>query len=848
MPLRVGTTLGAYEVVALEGVGGMGEVYRARDTKLRRDVALKVLPERFAADPHRLARFTREAHVLASLNHPNIAVIHGIEEAGSTPALVMEWVDGDTLADRIARGPLRAEDALAIAKQMADALEAAHGAGVIHRDLKPSNVKVRPDGSVKVLDFGLAKALNPMEPTEDDALTMTAQAGQTVMIGTAPYMSPEQARGQKVDKRTDVWAFGCVLYEMLAGRRAFAGENSAATVAAIVHDEPSWEGVPPFVRPLLQRCLEKNPARRLRDLGDAMSLVEIASSSSTSVPIPTHGKSRWISGVAIASLSLIVAAVVYLAPTRPVPAVVRFTVEVPRGRGDLGSAISPDGRRLAFVAAGPTGEDLLVIRHLDKLESTPLAGTDGAYSPFWSPDSESIGFFSQGKLKRVSASGGSVQTLCDVLSPASIPAGAWGANDSIIFAQSFGPIHKVSALGGTATPVTVVNEARREFGHYNPHFLPDGVHFAYEVGATPERLGIRVGSVQSPETTQLIPKSFFPFAVTSEGVVVVAEQGFLKALKPEGTQVATVSERIPISGGVLALTVSANGTIAYASQARTQLTWFDRSGQRLETVGPAGWNLAPALSPDDTKVAVGRDGDIWVLDLVRGGETRLTTDAGTEAWPLWSPDGSHILFQRGLTGTLVQKPSSGVGTEEVLLESAVAPFGWSADGRFVTYMAWGATTLGDLYTLSMGKERKTQPYLQTKFQEAENQLSPDGKMMAYDSFDSGRYDIYVQTFPPSHERWHISTAGGTQPAWRSDGRELFYLGLDRRLMAVDITTTPRFHAGVPRALFRLAGPTGAVRNSYSPSRDGQRFLVNSYVEDTTSTIAVLLNWTATTTP
>jgi eukaryotic-like serine/threonine-protein kinase len=560
-------------------------------------------------------------------------------------------------------------------------------------------------------------------------------------------------------------------------------------------------------------------------------------------PQRSHTLRKALAGAAVvASLLLLIAFVAYVMRPRQAPDMLRFEIDLPHGRTDLGSAISPDGKSLVFVAASTTGDDVLWVRRMETLEATPLSGTEGAYSPFWSPDSGSIAFFALGKLKRVPVTGGAVQTLCDVLSPADVPAGAWGPDGSIIFAQSFGPLHRVSARGGEVVPVTVVNEARQEFGHYYPAFLPDGEHFAYEVGAVPERLGIHVGSLRSADVRQLSPKSLLPFSVTSDGLLLAVEQGVLKAQKLNLRRLRVIDEGVPIANGVRTFSVSVNGRLAYepASQARTQLTWFNRAGKRLGTVGSPGAYQAPVLSPDETKVAVGRDGDIWVLDLVRGVETRLTSDPAPENWPLWFPDGREVLFER--LGSLIRRPSSGAGTEEVLFEGGIGPFGVSADGRFVTYMTSSSNTLGDLYVLPLVGERKAQPFLRNKFQEAENQLSPDGKWMTYDSSESGKYEVYVQAFPSTLERWRISTTGGTQPTWRRDGREMFYLSLDRQLMAVDIETTPHFRAGVPRALFRLAAPTGPVRNSYAPSRRGDRFLVNSYAEDAASTIVILLNW------
>jgi Tol biopolymer transport system component/tRNA A-37 threonylcarbamoyl transferase component Bud32 len=859
-----GRRIGNYEIHSLLGTGGTGEVYRARDTRLHRHVALKVLSPRLGGSTS-LARFAKEAQILAGLNHPNIAAIYGIEEVEGFHALVLELVAGETLATRLERNALPTSEAIQIARQIASALEAAHGQGLIHRDLKPSNVAVRPDGTVKVLDFGIAKALTATAMDTVAALTPSVTGTQPgSVLGTAAYMSPEQARGQAVDRRTDIWAFGCVLYEMLTGRAAFQKASVSDTLAAVLTTEPDWGLVrsetPESVRRLLKRCLQKDRNSRLRDIGDAALDLE-DSLSQRDVPvaekqaITLRGRREIVAwGVAALCLALLAAGAVYVRQAREPDRVVRFQVSVPGTQAGFnsGDAVSPDGTRLAFVALGPTGDHVLWVRELDRLDVTPLPGTEGAHSPFWSPDSESIAFFAQEKLKRTAASGGAIQTLCEVLAPAIAPAGSWGANGTIIFAQAFGPLHKVSAQGGESTPVTRLSEERQEFGHYTPVFFPDGDHFAYEVGAMPERLGIRVGSLTSANTTTLLPRSYLPFTVTASGFLLYVDQELLRAQRLDLSRLQTVGENLVVANGVASqsdglasLSASSNGTIAYRSSSSpmTQLTWFDRSGKQRGTVGPPGKYAAPALSPDETKVAVARDGDIWVLDAVRGQESRLTFEASPEFFPLWSPDGKEILYSSGIYGALVRKASSGTGEEEVLLdEGGAIPSGWSPDGRYITYAAAGPGTFLDLWVLPLFGERKPQRYLQTKFQEVDGKLSPDGRRMTYASLLSGRSEVYVETFPATHERWQVSTGGGAQPFWRGDGKELYYADPQRRLMAVDIAEAPSFAVGIPRPLFQMTFPPG--RNGYVPSRDGQRFLVNTFVERAGSDIVVVLNWMA----
>jgi serine/threonine protein kinase/Tol biopolymer transport system component len=859
-----GRCIGNYEVHSLLGTGGMGHVYRARDTRLHRHVALKVLSP-LLADSTSLARFARESQILAGLNHPNIAAIYGVEESDGFHALVLELVEGETLATRLEWQGLAPGEAIPIARQIAAALEAAHARGLIHRDLKPSNIAIRPDGTVKVLDFGIAKALSAaaadIVAAPTPSLTGTQQGS---VLGTAAYMSPEQARGQDVDRRTDIWAFGCVLYEMLAGRAAFQRASVSDTLAAVLTSEPDWGLIVPettdIVQRLMRRCLQKDRNRRLRDIGDAgLDLEDSLSARDTPVAEEQVSTSRgrrailaW--GVAASCLAILAAGAVYVRQAREPDRVVRFQVSVPGPQAGFnsGDAVSPDGTRLAFVAAGPTGDYVLWVRLLEGLDATPLPGTEGAHSPFWSPDSESIAFFAQEKLKRTPASGGAIQTLCEVLAPAVAPAGSWGVDGTIIFAQAFGPINKVAAQGGEITPVTRLSEERQEFGHYNPVFFPDGDHFAYEIGAIPERLGIHVGSVTSANTTILLPRSYMPFTVTANGFLLYVDQQVLRAQRLDLSRFQAVGENLILATGVVSqsdgpasLSASSNGTLAYrmGSSPMTQLTWFDRSGRRIGTVGPPATYSAPALSPDESKVAVGRDGDIWMLDVVRGTETRLTFGPSLEIWPLWSPDGKEIVYSREVQGDLVSRASSGAGEEEVLLDGGGAiPSGWSSDGRFITYAAAGPSTFLDLYVLPLSGKRKPELYLQTRFQEVDGKLSPDGRRMAYASLLSGRSEVYVQTVPASQERWQVSPGGGGSPFWRGDGRELYYADQQRRLMAVDIAEGPSFAVGVPRPLFRMAYPPG--RNGYVPSRDGQRFLVNTFVEGVRSDIVVTLNWMA----
>jgi eukaryotic-like serine/threonine-protein kinase len=855
-----GRQVGPYTLLEPLGAGGMGEVYRARDASLKRDVAIKMLPALWGSHSDRQARFAREARLLAALNDPHIASIYALEQFEGMPALVLELVEGDTLADLIARGPVPVTEVLAIARQIIDALETAHAKGIIHRDLKPANVKVTPEGTVKVLDFGLAKALWDDASEAKDVTAPTTLTGQPMILGTAAYMSPEQAQGRATDRRTDIWAFACVLYEMLTGKRAFHGETAADTIASVIAREPDWrtlpENTPPAVHRLLRRCLQKDRMHRLADIADARLeindvLLGVPSTEQATAP----RNQRWSRGAVLrvgASLLAAVAAgagIVYVALQQTLPQVqaIRFQMALPQPLpiDPPGLAISPDGSTLAFVAKGLTGEDLVWIRRFDRADATPLPGTEEAYSPFWAPDNESIAFFAQGKLKRVGIAGGAPQVLCDVASPqAGATAGAWNADGVIIFAKRFGPLHRVSAQGGEATPITTIDEARQEFGHYDPSFLPDGDHFVFEVGALPKRGGLRVGSLTSKDTHPLLARSVNPFLVTNTGYLLFVDAGVLKAQKLDVKRAELVGSSVPLAEGVFEVSASATGTITYRGfgSAPRQLTWFDRAGHALRTVGRPAMYDAPALSPDESRVAVARDGDVWVLDVTRGTETRLTLDAAGAGNPIWSPDGTQIVFTRN--GQLVRKNASGAGPEETIGGEVVAPMDWSADGRFITYFAFNPDTQTDLFLMPMVGPRTPILFLQTPFPEVENRLSPDGHWMAYASEESGRLEVYVQTFPPSEQKVLISTSGGMQPMWRRDQRELFYLALDGTLMVTSLKAGTLFEAGVPQPLFRTRTKLLSARSSYASTRNGDRFLVNAYVDTAATNVSVILNWPA----
>ena len=903
MSLEPGTRLGPYEVVAPLGAGGMGEVYRAHDTRLKRDVAIKVLPASFTQDADRVTRFQREAELLATLNHPNIAGIYGLEESPSTGsgqaatiAIVLELVEGDTLADRIARGPLAIDEAVGIARQLIDALEAAHEKGVIHRDLKPANVKVTPDGKVKVLDFGLAKMLEGADvargfspATQSMSPTLSVHATHAgVILGTAAYMSPEQARGKRVDRRTDIWAFGCLLFEMLAGKSAFAGEEISDTLAFVITKEPDWSALPaatpaPILK-LLRRCLEKDRNRRLADIADArFELDEALTTPAPAVAVVPVASKRRSTMLAIAAAVLglatiaLAAVVVSLLRSAETPAVVRFAIPPPDKTafdfayiGINGGTVSPDGRRLLFTARDAAGKVQLWVRPIDSLVAQPLAGTENTTGAYWSPDSRFIGFVADGKLKKTDLSGAPPVTLCNAPAPRG---GTWGRDGIIVFApNNIGPLFRVSAAGGEPAPVTRLQTGQRS--HRLPSFLPDGRHFVFFAAATGTP-GIFLGSLDSEETKRLQAADSNAI-YAPPGYLLFVRQGTLLAQAFDARKLELAGEPFPIAervasdpaNGVAAFSVSDNGVLTYrqgtAIGEGMQLAWFDRQGKQIESIGEPDPYRGVDVSPDGLRVAAhrheGLGGDIWLLERTRGTTSRFTFDASQDnSSPVWSPDGSQIAFGslRGGSWGLYQKASNRAANEERLFQTdkVVMPMGWSPDGRSIVYVVLDPKTGNDLWVLPLSGDRKPVPFAQSPFTESFGQISPDGRWMAYESTETGRGEVYVRSFPSGPAKWQISTSGGNWPRWRHDGKELFYMSLDARrtLLAVDVKTNgPTFDASVPKALFDTrfvnVNHVGAY-HPYAVSPDGQRFLISRRAgaegdEAPPSPITVVLNWTA----
>jgi len=850
-----GTRIGSYEVVGPLGAGGMGEVYRARDIKLKREIALKVLPEAFASDPERMARFQREAEVLAALNHPNIAQIYGVEER----ALVMELVEGETL-----KGPLPLETALNYARQIAAALEAAQTKGIVHRDLKPANVKVTPEGVVKVLDFGLAQLSRDREGVESDpsnSPTFTMSATRAGMIlGTAAYMSPEQARGKPVDKRADIWAFGVVLYEMLTGQRLFKGETITDVLAAVVKEEPDLTRVPHKVRRLLESCLQKDPAKRLQAIGDYRWLLEETPQAGS---LRHHGLPWKIVAAVFGIAAIMLGAAYFRRPTEQ-PRVVKLSLLPPENtifENDF-PALSPDGRHLAFAAT--TGQERkLWVRDLDSLAARPLPGTEGVDDPFWSPDGRFMGFFAVGKLKTVDVTSGAVMTLCDAEQALG---GAWSQRGTILFAPNRrGALLSVHSTGGAVTPATALDQASGEVSHRFPWFLPDGRHFLYQSGtANFEKATIYLADLDSKNRHAVID-AHSNVVYTPPGYLLFVRDRTLMAQPFDASQGKTTGDSVPVADQIGIrpnqfrgrFTASQNGVLVYAADVGrpyVQLTWFDRSGNVAGKVGSPAFQSDPAISPDGNTVAVDRFDpqtllpDLWLYDLRRGTMTRFTFNSRANLLPAWSPDGSHVAFTSAKAGSgyVYQKAISGAASEEALdktegINKVVDD--WSQDGRYIIEQVADPKTRQHIWVLPLFGDRKPFPYLQTEFNERAGRLSPNWQWLAYVSDETKRNEIYVQTFPIPGSKWQISTNGGSIPIWSRDGKELFYIGADQKLMAVEVVGGNKFKAGIPKPLFETHLGNGR-EIWFDVSKDG-RFLMPIPVENAGPLpMTVVVNWTA----
>ena len=905
MSLSPGTRLGAYEIGALIGAGGMGEVYRSRDTRLDRTVAIKVLPESVAGDPHLRERFDREARVISSLNHPHICALYDIGHEAGTDFLVLEYLEGDTLADRLQPGGkgLTVPESITIAVQIADALDRAHRSGIVHRDLKPANVMLTKAGA-KLLDFGLARTTAPVVSSSSFSMLPTTPAALTAqgaILGTFQYMAPEQIEGLEADPRTDLFAFGALLFEMLTGRHAFEGKTRAQLLGAILKDEPPAVSTlnplaPKTLDRIVSTCLAKDPDDRWQTARDLMRELKWAATASGNIKDPAEtvpkAGSRLNNRVAwtvagVLSVALIGASLIvwrHVRETAPLSEAIQFSIPAPEntqfggppsgGTGQVPqAAVSPDGRSIVFVAAASGAGDesyQLWLRPIGAVSARLIAGTENAAFPFWSPDSQSIGFFAGGKLKRIAVSGGPPVVLCDASGGRG---GTWNRDNVILFSSAGAQgLHRVSAAGGAPVLVSKVDTEYGESGHRWPLFLPDGHHFLYTAytgaccpAVKPAR--IRIGTLDSKDVTTVIE---------AESAVLYASGHLLftrnppngplmaQPFDPESRRLVgdafQVAEQVASEPSRYAsVSVSDSGVLLYArgvAQASTQLTWIDRDGKSLGTVGGPASFLGIDLSPDDNRIAAAfgtgtpENRDIWLLDAANAGQTRMTFDPGPDEYPVWSPDGLRIAFQGNRQGALSlrQKVVDGTGDDELLHagppNTTSIPTDWSADGRFIAFnRSSTGSGFGDIWVMPTFGDRKPYPIVATTANESNASFSPDGRWFAYQSIQGGKAEVYVEPFPPVSGKHQISEGGGLYPSWRADGKELFYRQIDGTLMATAVDTSGSFTKGSPRKLFSH-GPTGINSRPYAVAKDGKKFLVAVPQSATTaSPLTVMVNWT-----
>jgi Tol biopolymer transport system component len=868
LALTPGTRLGVYDIIAPIGEGGMGQVYRATDRTLGRQVAIKILPDAFAEDPESLLRFEREAKTLAALNHPHIAAIYGFEKSAGVHALVMELVEGEDLSQRIAGRGIPIDEALPIAKQIAEALEAAHDQGIIHRDLKPANVKITSDGSAKVLDFGLAKVHIGAGGRRDSSNGPTLMATRSgLILGTAAYMAPEQARGEAADQASDMWAFGCVLFEMLTGRRAFEGATMSEILANVLKTQPDWDRLPAEtpdgVRRLLRRSLQKDQRLRFRDMRDArLEIDEVHGAPATNAG--TGARSRrgeriaWASALTLVTL---IAGGFGARALRPaaIPAEVRLEINAPPSR-DASLAVSPDGLKIVYIAPFE-GRSQLWLRSLDSPLARPLKGTEGASGQFWSPDSRSVGFVAGTRLKRMDIDGGSVQTLTSAVP---LPLGAsWNRDGTIVFSNNpSGPLFRISAQGGEPTEATRVDSPRQR-GHEFPRFLPDGRHFLFFATGSPEARGVYVGQLDGNDTKRLFDAET-PAAYATTGQLVYVRERKLLAQGFDLNQMELRGDAFALAENVTAETsvsVSAAGPIAYrtppADSGQRQLVWVDRSGRETDkVVYTNGAGLGGSLSHDGRRVAVYQfadaNMDIWSYDIRRRSWDRITFDPGDDIYPLWSRDDTRMVSgsvrTTGVVDLYVRLLGDPASEQQIVSTSQPKfPTDWSADGRFVIYDSLDPKRGFDVWAVPMEGERQPFAVVQTEFNEGLAQFSPDTTWIAYQSDKTGRFEIYLRPFRRPGDDVRVSVDGGTQVRWNSNGKELFYLAAGNRLTAVPLRFSANNQGVEPRtpvALFvAKVGGFAGYTHQYMVAHDGQSFVTQSVMGDASaSPINVILNW------
>lgn len=870
MPVPAGTRLGSYEVVSALGAGGMGEVYRARDTSLGRDVAIKVLPDSFALDPDRVARFTREAKTLASLNHPGIAAIYGVEEHGSTRALVMELVEGEDLSQLIARGRLPAADALAIARQIADALETAHGAGIIHRDLKPANVKVKPDGTVKLLDFGLAKVNDALDSSGSllaNSPTLTARATQMgVIIGTAAYMAPEQARGRAVDRRADIWALGLLLFEMLTGRRAFAGDDISSTLASVLKDDVDWTALPatapPGVERLLRRCLAKDPKARLRDAGDVRLEIDEILSSPGSAAVRAMPSKRRRSAVWLAAVSLALIAVAILSaaiawrmkPAAPGGPLRKFTIRAKDGGSIFNAVISPDGRSLAFLVGGD-----LWVRRLDTLDGQQIAGAHDVHALFWSPDSAFVGFQSNGQLWKVAGTGGSPATICRVPREFSASGGAaWLPDNRIVFTTGGSGLMEVSALGGEPRAL-LPPDLKQESDFHQVSALPvsKGVIFVPHPVNGAHRSVDMFDGVNRRRLFTIDQEANIMWPVYSPtGHVIYEVSGSLWAVPFALDRLATTGAPFRIAADAGHPSVAGDGTLAAVSSPagteNLQLTWVNGKGEPVEYVGQKGNPLVfVRVSPDGRQavgVSYGTPGaaDLWIVDLARHTARRLTYEPGINAFPSWSRDGRIIVYE--CSSKICARPADGTAQPTVIVPAPAGKPALSPDNHTLLFTREQAATTLDIFEVALNAANpfsapaeQPRPFLALERMQYLAEVSPSGKYAAYWSNETGISMIYVTDFPAGRGKWQV--AQGQMPRWSAKGDRLFF-NVAEAITAVDVTTSPGLTLSQPYTVLPATPGVAIPGFGFEVSPDGSRFLVNRSTNFSATSVMLIENWFA----
>jgi Tol biopolymer transport system component len=870
MSFAPGTRVGPYEIVEPAGSGGMGDVYRARDVRLDRDVAVKTIKGPFSE------RFEREARAISALNHPNICTLYDVGEHEGSGYLVMEYIEGQPIA-----GPMSVEQAVAAGIQICEALHAAHRRGIVHRDLKPANIMVTKQG-IKLLDFGLAKLAGPLSGVTSksgvsmlpEQATVAALTGAFTVVGTPHYMAPEQIEARDVDARTDIFAFGCVLYELLTGHRPFDGQSASSVMAAVLATTPrAIEELVPLTPPALERivtrCLAKDPEDRWQTARDVAAELQWVSQGGSKVGLPAvvSGRRRVRESIAwaacgLAALGALAFAIAWMRRA-PVPApIVRFALSMPATVQNASPpVVSPDGRHIAF-AADSDGKRLIWIRPLDSLEPRPLPGTEGVLRPFWAPDSRFVAFMAGGKLKKVDIGGGPPQTICDAPNGAD---GSWSSEGVILYdGRANDPMMRVPATGGVSQPAVIADRKEGTPGAGWPEFLPDGRHFLYTLidRSSPE-MTLMIGELDSPAVKTLF-KTTTRVQYAEPGYLLFVRERTLVAQKFDAKTLTLQGEPVPMGEdlgtddlGLASFSASRTGILVFrgGELAGTRLLWVDRSGKETPVVDTAADYRDTSLSPDQTRLVYdvgdgGQRGDLWIRDLARGVSSRFTFDAAGELNPQWSRDGTRIVYtsRAKADGDLYIKDASGTREAEPLLVDADEKYvsDWSPDGRYLLFTSRGSsnTTGWDISAVPVDGDRKPFPVVKTQFNELWATFSPDGKYIAYQSNESGRAEIYVHEFPEARNKWQVSTEGGTEPHWRGDGRELFYRS-GTRVIAVPVQTGATFTVGSPVPLFQTRFSTATVRSRYRPAPDGQRFIVlGPLARETEQPPAVVLNWTA----